>query len=483
MVINPTLLEKTCKEMIETILLCLGENAYKGTIYLVGRMPELQTVRITSGIRKDGMGDIHWGLQETSDYEYPGRSWEQYKDRPSRVLEAMGWCVERQKSWTADNPQTDARSVRKQLCGEIEDFHHMEPVLVKKSKLFGETLQRQNYPLDWQGNAIWEDCEHVVAAVIKIHFLPYTIKRGDISTKIIKRLSRTLGTEMFSLHINELSVAAQRQLTLERMYACNTVAHELRNIFVELGFVFSAINAEISYLREQWEHQIEGALPHIEGKKTVLSRLDQLLTQQAQQFNGEQYLVDLCTKLSAEQLDFASLSLLPQNQKTWLDNKIRPKWHRLLTQSDTSNQLKQEVEGLLENLERNIWIGLDENLTSKMHHLPEDLKIQWSKIAYTDFNLESINELNDVLKLLDHPALNIPHKHQTRKVLLSLKVLAEIIPKIEERINRIIFTLKNGPNSSSSNKLHSSYAYSSRSGQSESGQSDYATLLSHEQCY
>ena len=27
----------------------------------------------------------------------------------------MGWCVEKQQSWTADNPAEDVRSVRKQL--------------------------------------------------------------------------------------------------------------------------------------------------------------------------------------------------------------------------------------------------------------------------------------------------------------------------------------------------------------------------------
>jgi len=35
----------------------------------------------------------------------------------------MAWCVERQKSWTADDPGHDLRSARKQLEGKAgEDY-------------------------------------------------------------------------------------------------------------------------------------------------------------------------------------------------------------------------------------------------------------------------------------------------------------------------------------------------------------------------
>ena len=44
MIINDDVLEQTCKDMIETILLCLSD-ATKGTIYKIGPMPELRTVQ------------------------------------------------------------------------------------------------------------------------------------------------------------------------------------------------------------------------------------------------------------------------------------------------------------------------------------------------------------------------------------------------------------------------------------------------------
>ena len=62
-------------------------------------------------------------------------------------------------------------------------------------------------------------------AVIKIHFLPETIKRGDRSTRIIKELSRFLGTEMRSLHANEIALEKEKKLVDERQHTCDTLAH------------------------------------------------------------------------------------------------------------------------------------------------------------------------------------------------------------------------------------------------------------------
>jgi hypothetical protein len=52
--------------------------------------------------------------------------------------------------------------------------------------------------------------------------------------------------------------------------------------------------------------------------------------------------------------------------------------------------------------------------------------------------------LEEIIRFLDHPALEIPHRQQTRKILTSLKALVEMVPELEERANRIIYSLKNG---------------------------------------
>ncbi len=443
MIISNGILEKTCKDMIETILFCLSD-ATKGTIYRVGPMPELRVVRVTSGVREWGSDQIRWGLPEASDYNHPGKIWEQYRDRPGNVMEAMGWCVEKQKSWTADNPYEDVRSVRKQLDGGIEDFHHMEPVLVRKSSLYGDQMGVLDFPRTCEGWPIWECEEFVVVAVIKIHFKAFRIKRGDRSTKIIKKLSRTLGTELLSLHIRETLSEAQKELARQRLQSCNVLAHELRNTLIKLGFIFSAINAEISYLREQWEIELEKAIPGIESKKVILGRLSQMVQARLIGANGNGMILQLGKDLMQEQTEMAGLALMPHVAEKWLDHKIRPKWHRLLVESKAWEEDKEEVQRLLSNLESAMWLGMDENLAHRVNHLPEDLRRIWPKLAYVDFTADKLLVLEEILEFLDHPDLTIPHKQQTKKILISLKALVEMIPEVEERANRIICSLKNG---------------------------------------
>lgn len=443
MIIGNDILERTCKDMIETILFCL-EEATKGTIYRIGPMPKLQAVRVTSGVREDGSDQIRWGLPEASDYNYPGKSWEQYRDQRDHVMEAMGWCVGMQKSWTADNPYEDIRSVRKQLSGEVEDFHHMEPVLVRKPYLYGDRLEDLEYPRDCEENPIWTDCEYVVVAVIKIHFKSYRIRRGDRSTKIIKKLSRTLGTELLSLHIRETLSDAQKELARQRLQSCNVLAHELRNTLIKLGFIFSAINAEISYLRERWEQELEKAFPDMESKSRILGRLNELVESRLSSINETARLVNVGKELLSEQQELMMLSPMPQVGVNWLEHKIRPKWHRLLLETHLFDREKEEVQGLLERLEKSVWAGTDENLAKKVAHLPEDLRTVWPRLAYTDFTADKLEVFEDILAFLDNPALTIPHKQQSKKILTSLRALVEMIPEVEERANRIICSLKNG---------------------------------------
>jgi hypothetical protein len=443
MVISDDILERTCKDMIETILFCLND-ATKGTIYRIGPIPELRTVRITSGVRDEATGEILWGFKGYSDYNYPGKGWEDFKDKPGRPLEAMAWCVEQGKSWTADDPYEDRRSVRKQLSNEPEDYHHMEPVLIKKSYLYGESANNFEYPVDWQGNSIWKDCENLVVAVIKIHFKRGCIRRGDHSTKVIKKLSRTLGTQLLSLHIRETLSEAQKDLARQRLQSCNVLAHELRNTLIKLGFIFSAINAEISFLREQWESQIATACPDIENKGSILGKLNELIESNLPLANGTIVLQRLCETLMAEQRELADLPLMPGLGEKWIDNKIRPKWQKLMRESDVWEQSRDEILSLLGRLKDAMWLGTSKDLASRMEHLPDDLRSLWPKLAYVDFTVDKLKTLEQILDFLDHPGLKIPHKQQTKKILISLKALVEMIPEVEERTNRIILSLRNG---------------------------------------
>jgi hypothetical protein len=154
--------------------------------------------------------------------------------------------------------------------------------------------------------------------------------------------------------------------------------------------------------------------------------------------------MQLSKELLAEQNELANLFLLPQQEAEWLTSKIRPKWNRLLTSSRVWEEQREEIEHLLDRLQKAIWIVVDQKVAQKLVHLPESLRMMWPKLAYTHFSAENSIVLEELLTLLEHPVLSIRQKHQMKKALSSLKVLLRTISGIEEQANRVINSLKNG---------------------------------------
>jgi signal recognition particle subunit SEC65 len=249
---------------------------------------------------------------------------------------------------------------------------------------------------------------------------------------------------LLSLHIRETLSEAQKDLARQRLQSCNVLAHELRNTLIKLGFIFSAINAEISFLREQWESQIAIACPDIENKSAILEKLNRLIESNLPVAKGTTVLRQLCETLMAEQRELSDLSLMPGLGEKWVENKIRPKWQKLMVESDLWEPSREEILSLLGRLKEAMWLGTNKDLASRMDHLPDDLRSIWPELAYVDFTVDKLMTLEKILDFLDHPDLKIPHKQQTKKILTSLKALVEMIPEVEERTNRIIHSLRNG---------------------------------------
>jgi len=435
------LLVATCRTMINTVLSCL-DNATKGTIYKIGPMPELIAMRVLSGVEKQDSDELEWGLPAVSDYNPPGKKWDDYKDQPGRVLEAMGWCVDKQMSWTADNPMQDPRSVRKQLLGEREDEFHMEPVLVGKKSLYGHSVEKIQYPVDWQGNPIWQDSENVVAAVIKIHFKPGTLKRGDRSTRIIRDVSQSLGSELLSLLFREKLTQASKDFANLRLQSCEILAHELRNTLVKLGFVFSAINAQINILRASWEELLQKYAPELEWKGPLLDELCGALSEKVPELRSYADLFAVSQRLLIEQKELASLYLSPHQGREWIKNKIHPKWGKLL--SETNLWDRPAIESLLDRLENALPTGMNYDFSKQMDGLPPGLLEQWSKLAYVEITSNNLLQLDEVIQLVENPVLPVCHKEQMLRVLKSLRSIVHTISEVEEKATKILRSLRFG---------------------------------------
>lgn len=430
-------LEKACKEIIETILFCLPD-AYKGTVYHIGPPPDLRAVRVASGIIDKNREKIEWELEGSSDFDPPGKTWLEYRDEPGRPLEAMAWCVEKQKSWTSEDPIRDIRGRRYQRDG-IEDYHHMEPVLIRKSDLVTENNFDIKFPTNYKGKRIWEDSEYVVVAVIKINF-KHPIKINGPETKIIKKLSRTLGTELLSYQLKKESLQIMKRLAKEKLETCNALAHTLRNTLAKSGLIFSLIKLELATLREQWEKKLLQENKQKELKREAIEELNRALEKMGGSSDK------LKRSLAEVQKKFLHMSLPPDLGERWVKMQIEEKWNRLLNEAE-DNQKKEyvkEVKQGIEKLKKSLYIGKDPNLLSNYKNIPEQLKKEWIDLIYKDVDYPNPEFLERISRILEDKTLDLPYQEKSRKSLIRLKALLEIISELEHNINIILSQVLNG---------------------------------------
>lgn len=430
-------LEEACREMIETILLCLP-NAFKGTIYWVGKPPDLMVERITSGVIDRAENRISWGLPERSDYNPPGKAWAAYRDSPDRPLEAMAWCVETQRSWTAEDPGTDARSVRRQVQGVLEDFHHMEPVLVSKADLRFDPPLFMAYPGDGSGKILWQESAHVAVGVVKIHFEPHTIRIGSPETRIIKRLSRSLGTQLLAHHLRQDSMMAAQQLAVDRLSACNTLADSLRNAIAKSALIFSLIKTEIGCLREEWERLVLAERQEKSRKEEAIETLDCLLESFPE---GSE---PLRSDLRGVQRRFLELCLPPEAGESWIAMQIEERWKSLLERAPRETRTADMVRNTIRELKKALYYGRDPNVVGSYMKMPEDLKQAWVRLIYGNTDRFNGASLAELIRLLGNPELGIPSQGRSRRLLTRLRVLGENMRQLETNTNVLLRQVLNG---------------------------------------
>jgi hypothetical protein len=433
--IEKSVLEKACREMIETILLCLP-NALKGTIYRIGKPPKLIAERITSGIIEEDRRKISWGLPVKSEYNPPGKPWVEYRDEASRPLEAMSWCVEKQKSWTAEDPKNDARSVRMQVEGVREDFHHMEPVLVRKLDL-NLNMYSSEYPKDYQGDVIWKESEYVTVAVVKIHFRPHTIKIGSYETMVIKKLSRSLGTELLSYQLRQDSLKTMQEYAKDRLNACNILADSLRNTITKSGMIFSLVKQEMGYLRDQWEQLL---LQDSKEKYTKVEAIKELNDMLMDMGNGYE---DLRKDLVNVQSRFLDISLPPEKGENWVVKQIEERWKDLLYRYPQGEEIQRKIWGTIERLKKSLHIGRNPEVLSAYDKVPEALKWDWVNLIYTNNDHFDAKVLEKLINMLSNPTLQIPSRERSKKNLTQLKALAETMHQLEQNTNFLLHQVLN----------------------------------------
>jgi len=435
--IEKNALESACREMIETILLCLP-NAFKGTIYRIGPPPELIAERITSGIITNGNTKISWGLPVESEYNAPGKKWLEYRDQPGRPLEAMSWCVERQKSWTSEEPKTDSRNIMMQVEGRSDDFFHMEPVLMHKSNAQLGTYMSLQYIKEYEENIIWKESDHIVTAVIKIHFKPYTIRMGSNEARIIKKLSHSLGTELLSHRLQDDSMRTMQRLAKDRLSAFNILADSLRNAIAKSALIFSLIKQEVGYLREQWEKLLLENRKEKNMKAEAIKELNNIL------MNIGEKDKDLGKNLVAAQNKFLEFSLPAEKGENWVNMQIKERWNDLLNKFPHDDQREKLVWGNIDKLKKSLYFGQNPDIVDSYKEIPEEIKREWVKLIYSNDDSFNNSSLGRLINILDNSNINIPYQEKSKKSLKQLKALRDTMHQLERNTNFLLYQVLNG---------------------------------------
>ena len=431
---SPTL-QRVCGKMIETLLVCLP-NAVSSTIYSVGPIPHLRLKPVASARRYGQTDEIRWEGLYKSAHNFAPKKWEDYRDHQGGILEAITWCVENQMSWTVDHANPSPGSMRESVENKgADDYYHLEPILIKKAELLQRKVQLHSYPKDSRGKPIWQDSPHATVAVAKIDLLPGTIARGDRSTRVIKTLSGFLGTQMLSLHAIQSSVDTSKLFQKERHKLCDKLSHDFRSVVAKLGLVYRVIDHEISNLRESWESLIHRCYPKKPYKRSIIKKLDEILQEIERKYKYDaQFDQADIQKLQRYQKQLVEYCLLPEQNKIWLRQKIRPLWISLASRFDLTALFEEQIELLLERLEESFSVFLDKELTNEIDFISEPVREKWIRLAYVEMDWNDKEFIQEYIDILDSLSAVLDHRRHSSKNLVYLKSLVELMPELQQKL-------------------------------------------------
>jgi hypothetical protein len=290
----------------------------------------------------------------------------------------------------------------------------------------------------------------MVVAVIKINFQPGTIQMGSPETKVIKTLSRVLGTGLLSVQLRDQAIKAMRQLAQDKLDSCNILADSLRNAIMKSGLIFSLVKLELGYLRENWEKQLLASAGLQSFKKEAIEALNRVFLL-LNQYSGKQTgdLVDVQNR-------FLEMYLSPEQGDNWIRMQIEERWKEVMRSNSLSEEQLKEVAHRIGQLKASLRLGLDGKILASMTSMGEDLKKEWTELVYRSTDRLDLHDLGRIIEILKDPSLNLPSQEKSRKTLIHLKTLIEIMSQLEESTNRVLRQVLNGQGASVANLLKGS---------------------------
>jgi len=98
----------------------------------------------------------------------------------------------------------------------------------------------------------------------------------------------------------------------------------------------------------------------------------------------------------------------------------------------------------IDNLKRSLYLGKDPNILAAYNQLSEAVKTEWVDLLYRDTEVFDLQLLDRFIHILDDPYLDFPYKDKSKKSLIRLKAVAEIMGQLEDKTNVVLREVLNG---------------------------------------
>ncbi|MCP4664820.1 MAG: hypothetical protein GY849_00515, partial [Deltaproteobacteria bacterium] len=149
--------------------------------------------------------------------------------------------------------------------------------------------------------------------------------------------------------------------------------------------------------------------------------------------------------LTGVQNRFLDLSLPPERGERWVCMQIEDKWNKILhKRSSHDGQAIEEIRRGIDSLKQSLYLGKDPDILSAYNKIPEALKGEWVDLIYKDKDQIDFAYIDRLTRILEDPSLDLPFQEKSRKSLIRLKALAEIMGRLEESTNVVLRQVLNG---------------------------------------
>jgi len=135
---------------------------------------------------------------------------------------------------------------------------------------------------------------------------------------------------------------------------------------------------------------------------------------------------------------FLKISLPTEKAENWVIMQIEERWKNFLYKCPQDDNKRRMVWETIDKLKKSLHFGQDPDIIANYDKIPEELKREWVNLIYKKNDSFNDSALDRLIKILGHPALNIPSRERSKKTLTHLKALAETMSQLEQNTNFLL---------------------------------------------